>query len=89
MSKKRHEAQLETSPERITCIEDFIDAAFEEGGFKAFDAFSSEESIRALAERVRLPYLALVLTQLGFDGLTHADIDEYVAWRATVGRKGT
>jgi hypothetical protein len=77
--------RFETSPERLAAIRGTLDAVCDVGG--ALDAFDSEKDLRALAQRLRLPYLAVQLTQLGITGLTERDVDEYNAWRAACAGK--
>jgi hypothetical protein len=85
MQKK---AKYETSPERLGAIRETLEAIFEERGGHAGDSFDDEESLRPLAQRLRVPYLVVLTTRLGFGGLSEADVEDYNAWRAMLGKAG-
>jgi hypothetical protein len=76
--------KYETSPERLAAIQDTLDALLDESGGRAADHFDNEEDLRALAQRLQLPYLAVLTTQFGLGSITETDVEEYNAWRAKV-----
>jgi hypothetical protein len=84
----RTPSRFETSPERIACIYEVIDAMRDAGGITTHDAFSDEDSLRTLASNLRVPYLALQVSRLGSGGITETDVDEYNAWRAALDKGG-
>jgi hypothetical protein len=76
--------KYETSPERVAAIRGALDAVFDESGGRAADHFDDEEDLRALAQRLRLPYLAVLASQFGFGDIGEKDFEEYNAWRVAM-----
>ncbi len=85
---KGKESKYETSPERIGAIRGALEAIFEESDGRAADAFADEESLRSLAQRLRVPYLEVLTTRYGFGGLSETDVEEYATWRTMRGQSG-
>jgi hypothetical protein len=85
-TRRPDRARLETSPERVALICNTLNGLCD-ADYRVLDALGDEKSLRALAERLRLPYLQVQLTGAGVAGLTEADVDEYNAWRAALSRK--
>ncbi len=84
MAKRPRKARYETSPERWALITETFGAL----GDHIADLCSDEGRMRGLAERLRVPYLALqMVPEVEFAGITDKDIDDYVAWRAAVSKK--
>ncbi|MGD0950029.1 MAG: hypothetical protein ABSA52_21710 [Candidatus Binatia bacterium] len=86
--KQKPAGRFETSPERLACISDVIDAVLDAGGITAHDALNDEASLRALASNLQLPYLAVQISRLGTGGLSETDVDEYNTWRAALDKGG-